>query len=149
MIIYILHSITHWRKPCPFKLKKIVRVRCLDRFKWKSMCCIKQLCLKLVFDITTLFIETSPEKMNQTYRQYWKALSLNMSTLYNYELRICVHACILRASWCKTARYCERNVYVCLVSLESKRAKFTHWMSQNLHSIFFFVDRLNVYTSVL
>ena len=101
MIIYILHSITHWGKPCPFKLKKIVLVRCLDRFKWKSMYCIKQLFGKarlwhynaVHWDITWEEIEPI---MNQKYRQYWKALSLYMSTLYNYEFT-CMHVyCVLR-----------------------------------------------------
>ena len=53
-----------------------------------------------------------------------------------------MHACILRASWCKKARYCERNVDVCLVVTGIKDVwkmgpTFTHWMTQILNSIFF------------
>ena len=54
---------------------------------------------------------------------------------HTIHLLIYVHACILRASLCKKARYRDINFDVCLVELKM----FGKWsqMSQNLNSIFF------------
>ena len=68
-----------------------------------------------------------------------------MSTLHVY---IYVHACILRASWCKKPRYCERNFDVFLVVIGINDV----WkMESNLHMVvtkfkfnILFVNRLNV-----
>ena len=55
---------------------------------------------------------------------------LNDHTIY---LLIYVHACILRVSWCKKTRYCERNFDVCLVvnGIKDvwKMEPNKHWMS--------------------
>ena len=44
---------------------------------------------------------------------------LHEHNIYMYLL-IYAHACILRASLCKKARYCERNFDVCLVIIGIK-----------------------------
>ena len=59
-----------------------------------------------------------------------KVLSVLKSTKLLHEHTIYVHACILRASWCKNARYCERNVDVCLVVIGIKDVLK---MDPNLH----------------
>ena len=57
-------------------------------------------------------------------KQKSKVLTVLKSTKLLHEhtiyLLIYVHACTLRASWCKKARYCERNVDVCLVVIGIK-----------------------------
>ena len=56
-------------------------------------------------------------------------------TLY---LKIDLHACILRALWCKKkTRYCEKKLNVCLVVIGIRRIWKMEPKSQNLNSIFF------------
>ena len=65
---------------------------------------------------------------------------LHEHTIY---LLIYVHACILRASWCKKARNCERtfDIFLVVIGIKDvwKMEPSWHiaWMSQNLNSIFF------------
>ena len=70
-------------------------------------------------------LEKLIKSTDSTEKHQFKLLHVHIIYLLIY-----VHVCILRASWFKKARYCERNVDVCLAVIKFKDV----WkMEPNLH----------------
>ena len=81
-------------------------------------------------------------QVNQKYCQYWKSTKLLHD--HTIHLLIYLHACILRVSWCKKARYLLFALWSWNRRLLENGAKFTDWMWQNLKFNILFVNRLKV-----